>query len=62
MHSRPLTDELVRSADLVVIVTDHSEVDYERVVRESKLVLDSRGVIRKDGKGKVMGLSGALRK
>jgi UDP-N-acetyl-D-glucosamine dehydrogenase len=26
----------------VVIVTDHSDYDYERIVRESKLVVDTR--------------------
>jgi hypothetical protein len=31
-------------------------------VREAQLVLDTRGVIRHDGKGKVVGLSGAVRR
>jgi UDP-N-acetyl-D-glucosamine dehydrogenase len=33
--------------DCVVIVTDHSKVDYARVVREAKLVMDTRGATRK---------------
>ena len=37
-------------ADLVVIVTAHPEVDYERVVREAALVLDFRGVTRGIGR------------
>jgi UDP-N-acetyl-D-glucosamine dehydrogenase len=32
--------------DCVVIVTDHSEYDYERIVRESKLVVDTRKATR----------------
>jgi UDP-N-acetyl-D-glucosamine dehydrogenase len=28
--------------DCVLIVTDHSDYDYERIVRESKLVVDTR--------------------
>jgi UDP-N-acetyl-D-glucosamine dehydrogenase len=45
LQSTPL-DEVLESADLVVIVTAHSEVDYRRVVAESALVLDFRGVTR----------------
>jgi UDP-N-acetyl-D-glucosamine dehydrogenase len=37
-----LKDEILRSVDCVIIVTDHSQVDYERVVRESSLVFDSK--------------------
>ena len=37
-----LTDEVLASADAVVIVTDHSAVDYQRVVDEADLVIDSR--------------------
>ena len=32
--------------DCTIIVTDHSDYDYERVVRESKLVVDTRNVTR----------------
>jgi UDP-N-acetyl-D-glucosamine dehydrogenase len=32
--------------DCVLIVTDHSDYDYERVVRESKLVVDSRNATK----------------
>ena len=32
--------------DCVLIVTDHSEYDYARIVRESKLVVDSRNATR----------------
>jgi UDP-N-acetyl-D-glucosamine dehydrogenase len=43
--SSPL-DEALANADLVVIVTAHHEIDYRRVVEESALVLDFRGVTR----------------
>jgi UDP-N-acetyl-D-glucosamine dehydrogenase len=32
--------------DCVVIVTDHSDYDYQRIVRESKLVVDTRNATR----------------
>jgi UDP-N-acetyl-D-glucosamine dehydrogenase len=33
--------------DLVIITTDHSSVDYDQVVRQSRAVLDTRGVTRR---------------
>jgi UDP-N-acetyl-D-glucosamine dehydrogenase len=37
-----LTDDELGSADLVVVVTDHDDVDYERVAKLSRLVFDTR--------------------
>jgi len=37
-----LTDEELGSADLVVVVTDHDDVDYERVAKCARLVFDTR--------------------
>ncbi|MBI4897855.1 MAG: nucleotide sugar dehydrogenase [Actinobacteria bacterium] len=45
LRSEPLEDLLPR-ADLVVIVTAHSGVDYAEVVERSRQVLDFRGVTR----------------
>ena len=39
-----LTDEALESADCVVIITDHSSVDYRRVVDRAPLVVDTRNV------------------
>jgi UDP-N-acetyl-D-glucosamine dehydrogenase len=49
MHSVPLTDEVLDDADAVVIVTDHSGVDYMRVASRARLVVDTRGVVRDGG-------------
>ena len=43
-ESQPLTDELISDADMVVILTDHAEVDYRRVVDRARCVYDTRGV------------------
>jgi UDP-N-acetyl-D-glucosamine dehydrogenase len=32
--------------DCVLIITDHSDYDYERIVQESKLVVDTRNATR----------------
>lgn len=37
----------IASQDAVLIITDHSSVDYELVAKHAKLIIDSRGVYRK---------------
>jgi UDP-N-acetyl-D-glucosamine dehydrogenase len=45
-ESSHLTPELVRGADVVLVVTDHGGVDYPMVVREAQLVLDTRNALQ----------------
>jgi len=45
-YSAELTDELITTADLVLIATDHSQIDYLNLVSKAKAVLDTRGVTR----------------
>ena len=42
LTSVPLSAETLRAADCVVIVTDHSSIDYGLIAREAKLVVDTR--------------------
>ncbi len=37
-----LTDDEVRAADIVVLITDHDEVDYGRVLNAAQFVFDTR--------------------
>lgn len=46
MISAPLSAELLAAQDAVIVVTDHSAVDYELVATHAKLVVDTRGVYR----------------
>jgi UDP-N-acetyl-D-glucosamine dehydrogenase len=46
LESVDLTAVGLKTVDAVVVVTDHAEVDYELVLREAPLVLDTRGVYR----------------
>jgi len=46
LESVDLTPELLSEQDIVVIVTDHSAVDYNKVCKHSKLVLDTRNATR----------------
>ncbi len=52
LQSVPLTAETLDSADCVIIVTDHSAVDYELVARRAKVVVDTRNALaRARGRG-----------
>jgi UDP-N-acetyl-D-glucosamine dehydrogenase len=42
LQSVPLTAETLRAHECTLIVTDHSTVDYDMVVSESALVVDTR--------------------
>ncbi|BDG01725.1 nucleotide sugar dehydrogenase [Anaeromyxobacter oryzae] len=46
MVSVPLTDDALATADAVLIATDHSTIDYARVVDRSRLVIDTRNACR----------------
>ena len=45
-NSVPLTDKAIESADLVIITTDHSNIDYLDLVHKAKAVFDTRGITR----------------
>ena len=45
LTSTPLTAETLAAADCVVIVTDHSDVDYALVARSARLVVDTRNAL-----------------
>jgi UDP-N-acetyl-D-glucosamine dehydrogenase len=57
MQSVPLTDELLESADCVVIVTDHSAFDWQHIADHSKLIVDTRNAIHsRTGRARVVPL------
>lgn len=47
MENTPLTDEMLRQVDLVIVTADHTNVDYARVVRLAAHVLDTRNATKK---------------
>jgi UDP-N-acetyl-D-glucosamine dehydrogenase len=59
--SVPLTDDELTKSDAVVIVTDHTKVDYQRVVHLAKVVVDTRNATAKlaKGKGRIVSLASA---
>jgi UDP-N-acetyl-D-glucosamine dehydrogenase len=46
LDSQPLTSELLRSSDCVVIVTDHSAFDYRFVVEHARAIIDTRNAAK----------------
>jgi UDP-N-acetyl-D-glucosamine dehydrogenase len=46
LSSVPLTAETLAAQDAVVLVTDHSAVDYDFVAKHAPLIVDTRGVYR----------------
>jgi UDP-N-acetyl-D-glucosamine dehydrogenase len=51
-----LTKEALSAVDAVVLVTDHSNVDYEAVLADAPLVLDTRNALDSYGSPKVVRL------
>ncbi len=51
-ESVDLTMELIKSADCVLITTDHSQYDYEMVVKNAKRVIDTRNATKGVKKGR----------
>ena len=49
--SSDLTDDLLEGADVAVILTDHEEVDYARVVARSPRIFDTRNSTRRVSEG-----------
>jgi UDP-N-acetyl-D-glucosamine dehydrogenase len=48
LQSVTLTNEELKSADCVIIVTDHSEIDYKRVCSLASLIVDTRNALNGD--------------
>ncbi len=46
LKSSPLTQRLLHSVDAVVVVTDHSQIDYSWVVKHAPLTIDTRNVTK----------------
>ena len=46
IRSVKLTKQAVASADCVIIITDHTNIDYDMVVKNAKLIFDTRNVLK----------------
>jgi UDP-N-acetyl-D-glucosamine dehydrogenase len=55
MQALPYSDALVADADMVLITTDHSDFDYDAIVANAKIVIDTRNATKnvKAGREKI---------
>ena len=47
MRSVPLDGERLKESDVVILVTDHTAYDYDWILQNASLIVDTRGAIRK---------------
>jgi UDP-N-acetyl-D-glucosamine dehydrogenase len=55
LESVPLTEEGLQSMDAAIIITDHSDYDYDWIVEHTPLVIDTRNATKnvQDGREKI---------
>jgi UDP-N-acetyl-D-glucosamine dehydrogenase len=60
MSSVELNDEEIKSSDCVLIVTNHSQIDYHRIIELAPLIVDTRnalnGDLRRDSRARIIRL------
>jgi UDP-N-acetyl-D-glucosamine dehydrogenase len=56
LPSVEISEQAVAESDAVIVVTDHSNVDYHTVVRSAKLILDTRNALKGFSDDKVVRL------
>jgi UDP-N-acetyl-D-glucosamine dehydrogenase len=60
LQSIALTDEELRASDCIVIVTDHSDINYRRVTELAPLIVDTRnalgGELRRESRARIIRL------
>lgn len=57
LHSAPYSPELLATADCVVVITDHTNFDWQQVVNNARVIVDTRHVTQKyQGKARIVSL------
>jgi len=60
LSSVALTDDEIRAADCLIIVTDHSQIDYPHVTKLASLIVDTRnalnGDVRRESRARIIRL------
>ncbi|AND42244.1 nucleotide sugar dehydrogenase [Cytobacillus oceanisediminis] len=49
VETQELTDQLLEEADLVLILTDHSDFDYNHIAKKTELIFDTRNAMKQIG-------------
>jgi UDP-N-acetyl-D-glucosamine dehydrogenase len=50
LYNQELTDALIDDSDCVIICTEHSGVDYERICERAPLIVDTRNALSEDNR------------
>ena len=50
LKSLELTKKNLKEQSLVLVATDHDQIDYDFILNQSKLIVDSRGVYKNKSK------------
>jgi len=50
LKSVPLNAARIKGSDAVIIATDHSALDYKKIVRQARLVVDARNAVKRKSK------------
>jgi UDP-N-acetyl-D-glucosamine dehydrogenase len=48
LYNQELTDDLIESSDCIVICTEHSGINYDRVCELSKVIVDTRNALKEE--------------
>lgn len=54
LTSKPLTKKLLKEMDLIIIVTNHSSYDYQWILENANLIIDTRNAIKHPNRRKVI--------
>jgi UDP-N-acetyl-D-glucosamine dehydrogenase len=59
LESVALADDALKSSDAIVIITDHTSIDYQRLVNRAALIVDTRNATARTtpGRARVVSLS-----
>ncbi len=60
LRSIPLTETAVAAADCVLIVTNHSSLDWNLIAQHASLIVDARNALPGEVNGRVVPLSGPI--
>jgi len=47
LKSRPLSAKTIAAKDAIMIITDHTAVDYKLIAKHARIIVDTRGIYRK---------------
>jgi len=49
MRSSKLTPAALKKQDIVLLITDHSDLDYKMIAKSSKIIFDTRNIFEANG-------------